>query len=736
MGHDFYKNRKYLENEMEEAQWDSSSGLDPKEILALLTAFEQQNSHMHPAVLRAKTFALMLENLQIGINPHGRFSWKVNHGVTYKPFAGGGVFDKFWGSRYYRLSPQYNSEVWERRLQASNWGVSQPDSDFWHTAPDWNDILRLGFSGLLDRAKKAKQQKQIRGMLTSQAEAFYDSVILSYGAVINCVSRIAVHAAKAGCHEMAACLEHLTKAPPSTLYEAMQLSLLYLEFEEMGIERCRTLGLIDRLYGPYYRADIEKGTLTPEDAKELFRYYFERISAGKRYADQPIGIGDVYPNGEDVTTDFTYILLETYEELQIHNPKIHIRYHEKMPRKLLHKLLSMIRNGNSSMVLICDETVYKGYEKIGIPRSLSVNYVPIGCYEPVIMGVEDARIGAAWLNIAKAVELTVHGGRDSLKDGVFGLETPADPATYEEFYALFLRHLQYILEFTMQNIVAQLPYQCIINPSPLYSGSIASCMENGRDVFDNGMLIRNDSIKCFAIGTTVDSLLAIKKFVYEDKAVTLPKLAEILKNNWAGAEKLRMRILADKNKWGNGLEEPDRLARDIYKFIASIVVNRPNGRGGVFRLAADSVNHDAIYGKNTGATPDGRMAGEPLSKNMRPTNGMEHRGVTALIQSVTTIDHTDMVDAAPLDFLLHPSAVTGTKGLEAMEAMVKVYFEKGGFAIQGNVVNSTTLREAQKHPDRYKNLQVRVCGWNEYFVNMSRLVQDDFITRAEGTESA
>ena len=125
----------------------------------------------------------------------------------------------------------------------------------------------------------------------------------------------------------------------------------------------------------------------------------------------------------------------------------------------------------------------------------------------------------------------------------------------------------------------------------------------------------------------------------------------------------------------------------------------------------------------------------PLTKNMRPTNGLERGGITGLVKSVTAIDHTDMVDAAPLDFILHPSAVAGPKGLEAMAAIVKVYFDRGGFAIQGNVVNSETLRDAQKNPDRYRNLQVRVCGWNEYFVNMSQLVQDDFIKRAEGTEA-
>lgn len=735
MNPDFYRNREYLSNEFEEAVWLPDSGLEPEALLALLTEFQQQHPDLPSAVLRARCFALMLQNIQIGINPHGLFSWKLNHGVTYKPFAGGGVFDKFWGSRYHRVSPQYMPEVWERRLQASGWGVSQPDSDFWHTAPDWNEILRLGFPGLLDRAEQAKRRKQEEGLLTAQSEAFYDAVILSYRAILDCVSRMAGYAEKAECHAMAASLENLTKAPPATLYEVMQLSLLYLEFEEMGIERCRTMGLIDRLYRPYYQSDVEEGRLTPEDARELFRYYFERLSAAKRYADQPIGIGGVYPDGTDTTTEFSYLLLETYEELGIHNPKIHVRCHKGMPRRLLNQLLSMIRNGNSSVVLINDETVYRGYEKIGIPRSLSVHYVPIGCYEPVIMGVEDARIGAAWLNIAKAVDLAMHGGVDPLKNGVFGIQTDPAPADFEAFYALFLQHLRYILEFTMENILLQLPYQNVINPSPIYSGTIASCVESGRDVFDNGMLIRNDSIKCFAIGTTVDSLLAVKKFVYEDKAVTFKELASILKNNWSGAEKLRLQILADKNKWGNGLEEPDRLARDIYRFIAGIVVNRPNGRGGVFRLATDSVNHDAIYGKNTGATPDGRLAGEPLTKNMRPTNGLERGGITGLVKSVTAIDHTDMVDAAPLDFILHPSAVAGPKGLEAMAAIVKVYFDRGGFAIQGNVVNSETLRDAQKNPDRYRNLQVRVCGWNEYFVNMSRLVQDDFIKRAEGTEA-
>ena len=229
--------------------------------------------------------------------------------------------------------------------------------------------------------------------------------------------------------------------------------------------------------------------------------------------------------------------------------------------------------------------------------------------------------------------------------------------------------------------------------------------------------------------------MAVKKFVYEQKRLTLPQLAALLENNWQGAEALRTEIRKDKGKWGNGDREADALAADIYRFCGEHIVGTPNGYGGVYRMGADSVDNAENFGRNMGATADGRLAGEPLSKNMRPVNGMEFAGITGFIRSMLALDQELFIDGAPLDFMLHPSAVSGEKGRRVLGQIIKSYFAGGGQMIQGNIVSAEMLEKAVADPDSYRNLQIRVCGWNEYFVNMKPEIQKDFIERAKGLES-
>jgi len=206
----------------------------------------------------------------------------------------------------------------------------------------------------------------------------------------------------------------------------------------------------------------------------------------------------------------------------------------------------------------------------------------------------------------------------------------------------------------------------------------------------------------------VDSLLTVKKFVYERGELTIPQLSQILRNNWREEEKLRRRVMKESVKWGNGIEEADKLAADIFNFMAQNIIGAPTRNGGVFRMGADSVDMAERYGRYTGATPDGRLAGEPLSKNLRPVIGMERNGVTAFIKSVTSVDGSLFVDGAPADFMLHPSAVSGEEGLKDMMTLVRVFMERGGMCIHGNVVDSKTLRNAMEHPE---NTPVCRCAY-------------------------
>ena len=725
-------NEKWIRNEYVQAHFNPESGLDAAALESKVRTFFENSAGMSSVMQRARSFEIIMREAQIEVNPHTLFADKINLGIRYGVWAGPSFYERIYVERYDRIFSERIPKKWAQRQFAKKAGISIPDTDFWHTCPDWNDVMRLGIPGLRKRLAEARNAKEKEGALDAETAEFYDASLLCYDSILAYMDRLYKEAVRVGNREFAECIGALSEHEPRTLYQAMELSLFYMTVEEIGRERCRSLGNLDNLFFPFYKEALESGALDREEIKDLFRFYFTKINAGKRYADQPICFGGYDGKGETAVSEMTELALDVYAELVISNPKLHIRYNEKFPDKILLKLMGMIREGNNSIVILNDATIIKAYGKIGVPAEIAARYLPLGCYEPAIPGYEDARICGSWINLAKAVELAVHGGIDSNSGEYFMLHTDPEPPTFEDFYKIYLEHLKSFVDFTMDSINSQVRFSYEINPHPVYSATLKDCVENGKDIFNNGMNVRNSSIKVFAIGTAVDSLLAVKHYVYEEKEIGLSALSDLLKNNWKGGEILRMKILKDTRKWGNNIAEADELARDIYKHMEKWIVNVPNGNGGVYRMGADSVNFAEEYGHGTGATPDGRLNGMPLSKNMRPVNGMERNGLTAFLSSALQIDQTAFVDGAPLDIMLHPSAVEGEKGIKMLAATIKEYFRRGGVSVQCNIVGAEILMAAQKNPELYPNLQIRVCGWNEYFVNMSKVVQQDFIDRAKG----
>ena len=226
-------------------------------------------------------------------------------------------------------------------------------------------------------------------------------------------------------------------------------------------------------------------------------------------------------------------------------------------------------------------------------------------------------------------------------------------------------------------------------------------------------------------------MLQLKKYVFDRKVISLEEMRKALIQNWNGFEELQRKIIADTEKYGNNLPIPDKIMTTILNHIADRYCGRKLKRGGVLRLGTDSVYHCVVHGEKTSATPDGRNAKTPISKNMCASDGMDRAGITAYIQSVLKIDSASFVDGVPLDFILHPTAVEGEKGLADFASLIKIFLDNGGFCIQGNIVSQAALKDAQLHPEKYSTLQVRVCGWNKYFVKLSKVKQDIFIKQCE-----
>lgn len=721
--HRFYEHRHALDREFSSPHFDPATGMPPAELEAALKAlFDEKYDTVPNTVLRAELFAFLYDNVQIEVNPLNPFAAKINHQRMLTQFT------NFFKAK---VMPKHSPDTLTRQRTAFEWGCV-PGIDYHHTLPNWNDIQALGFFGLRDRAVKRKLALQDDLSATEEQMAFIDSVIIVYEAILRLMERIRDHARQYPEAAMfVECMTELLSHEPRTVYQSMMMTDLFMQFYEVGVENARTFGLIDRIYEPFYLADLQAGRCDEADLRELLRYLINKYSAADRWAGQPFGLGGADENGNYGSTKLTKIILEIYDELKIYNPKIHVRYHPSMPDDLLRQILDMIRRGNSSINLMSDEVVWRGYEKLGIPRSVSRDYVPQGCFEPTLMGLEEPLICCSWISIPKAIEFAINNGRDMLTDRISGLQYATSPATYQEFYQRFLLQLDTIVHGVMRVIDEESEYAHLINPSPLYSGTFASCIDNCKDVYAGGTVYPNTSVKLCGIGTAVDSLMMVKKYVYDEKRITFEELRELLCNNWEGGEQLRLDILNEKNRYGNGLAEPDNTARDIYAHAAALIVGRKNRIGGVYRMGADSVMHCIDHAVHVGATPDGRFAKAMFSKNMCSVSGMDREGVTAAMLSVLRIDTSDLLNAAVFDFIIHPSAVEGERGMDALMALTKVYFEMGGMVLQGNIFNADDLKAAQNHPEQYANLQVRVCGWNEYFVKMTKQKQDDFIKRCQ-----
>ena len=268
-------------------------------------------------------------------------------------------------------------------------------------------------------------------------------------------------------------------------------------------------------------------------------------------------------------------------------------------------------------------------------------------------------------------------------------------------------------------------------PALVHSLSIERCVRDGKNAIGDGMKYNLTLVLQAGAGTAVDALAAIKEIVYERREMSLGELGGVMAANWAGHEELRLRMCASRRKWGSNDPLTNRLTHDLYHAFGATVNGKPNSRGGMFVAGGHSVDFFVIFGKSTGATPDGRKAGDEFSKNISSAPGADREGPTALIASMSHIDCADIPGDIILDMMIHPSLVRGEKGIATMKALVKRYFSCGGIAIHFNIFSAEELRDAQAHPERYENLQVRVCGWNVRWNDLSRKEQDAYIRRAE-----
>ncbi len=705
--------------------FDPSTGMHGDDILEGIKKQDKELAHLPHPVRKAKAFEYVLQNTRISCDPRDLFP-AIN--AIDRPLNKTIIAD--WRKEVFgEIIP----EIEKRRANYEKNGIVTIWPDYDHSAPIWDNIFDLGFKGLLDNCKQIHATKKD---LTEDQAAFYDGITVTYTAILHFLVRLHDQAQKQNHPRMATALKNISEHAPKTFYEALLVDYIYFMLSEHieGLQ-VRSLSNFDRLFYRFYQNDRQNG-VSELDIRRDLAYFFLQFTAIGNYWNQPVFLGGCKADESTEINELSYLFLDTYDKMGIYNPKIQIKVADSTPKDFILKALDMIRRGNNSIVFISDATIRKALENAGdTPEQARLCNIT-GCYEYQSQGTYVSSMN--YLNLMKPLEYALHKGCDGVTGQFAGLESP-DPASFrsfDEFFCEYKKQLAFLINGTMETVNGFEDYLSYINPQSMLSATYESCMEKGLDAMGGGA-VKNETHMLFGfLADAVDSLTNIKKFVFDSKKISLSQLRDILDQDYANHETLRLELLADRDKYGNNKDLPDSIATEISEFVCQLICGKPNAkkRGGQWNLGFHVARQSYEQAPKTASSPNGRLKGEELSKNISASMGMNREGATAAILSATKINATAFTSDASLDLGLLPSAVSGEDGLEAMYGLLMTFIKRGGHAIHINVFDADTLRAAQKEPDKYKDLQIRVCGWNVLFNNINKKEQDAFICQAEGLQ--
>ena len=666
---------------------------------------------------KAKCFAHQIRRQSIDVSPLDWFPAIAIWNRDARPFYNGGVLWRRRDEVNKRSIPKKIRDEWEALKKSGNWWVGQ---DFCHSVPDWRVILALGFPGMRARLER----------YAVKGDPFYDSLVIAMDAILEGVDRfiakakanLAKNPDSARLRKELSSLERLRREPPLSAYDMMMFVWIYFFFSEHidGIQ-CRSLTELDVFLTPYYEADLAAGRTTEAEFREHLKHFLWQWGSINNYWNQPVGFGGTRKDGSSEFNHVSKIILDVVDECNLTTPKFLVKIAPNTPDWAMDKMLDMVRRPRS-LTIVSEVSAARALKKwYGASDEECRTMVMRGCYEfSLADSANNTGVGA--VNFLKIVEQMLNDARQG----------KADWPDFEAFKAEFLARLVNISSRTLPVIRELEKVLEEINPTCCMTLSTEHALKTGQDAFSKGCPRGNhSSIGQVGVGTTVDALLAVKELVYEKRELTLKALGEIMAANWEGHEKLRLRMLRSKRKWGNNDPEANALGATLLKAFGDCINGKPNSRGGVFLASGHNARGYLGFGKGTGATPDGRKKGEEMSKNLSPTMGADTEGATALVATLASSDTTVLPEDYPLDVMLHPSVCAGQKGLEVMKALVREYHKNGGGVIQFTVFSAEELRDAQAHPEKYENLQVRVCGWNVRWNDMCKTEQDAYIRRAE-----
>jgi len=504
-------------------------------------------------------------------------------------------------------------------------------------------------------------------------------------------------------------------------------------------------GRLDQHLYPFYEKDLQNGVLTREKAKELLQALWIKFNnhpappkvgvtaeESSTYTDFAlINTGGVKADGSDAVNELSYLILDVVDEMRLTQPSSMVQISKKTPDRFLKRALGIIRTGFGQPSVFNTDVIIQELLRQGKRIEDARNGGASGCVETGAFGTE-CYILTGYLNLVKVLEITLNNGLDPKTGKRIGLETgdPAEFRSYVELFEAFKKQLNHFVDVKIEgnHTIERLYAEHL--PVPFLSLLIDDCITKGKDYNDGGARYNTNYIQGVGLGTATDSLAAVKHNVFDEKTITMTELIKALKADFNSYETLRQRLLNRTPKYGNDDDYADDITKAIFEAYYNAVEGKPNTKGGCYRINFLPTTVHIYFGKAVGATPDGRKAGEPLSEGISPVQGADRKGPTAVIKSCAKIDHAK-TGGTLLNQKFTPQLLADEEGLEKLGSLIRTYFKLDGHHIQFNVISSEMLRDAQKHPERYRNLIIRVAGYSDYFVDLSAELQNEIIKRTE-----
>ena len=609
-----------------------------------------------------------------------------------------------------------------------------------HNAIGYERVLRLGIRGLKQEvaASRTRLSANPDGLDPADLErrlAFLRAVDISLDALAHFAQRHADLArrlaAEAGDAERRAELtavadrcDHVADEPPTTFQEALQLYLFTRIASMVESYGCMPLGRFDQHLWPLLAADLEAGRIDRTGARELIELLFiklnEEIDLSSTDDCQRIMLSGQTPAGADATNELSYLAIEASVRLRLPSPKVGVRLHRATPPDFFHRVVETVQLGIAGLPEIYnDESVIPGLLRFGIPMADALDYCHDGCSEITIGGKSD--FYPTWTGVRH------------LRVFAETLAQAPEDITFDDLYADYRARLVTTIRAAVQRGNARDRGLGEISPAPFMSATLAGCVEHGLDKTWGGTIYNMTGLLGSELVNAANALAAVRQAVYEERFVSLTELRQALTANFAGlsGERLRLRLRNLCPKFGNDDPRVDDLAAEIAEVFITEGQSHANPRGGRFCPGFFDFAGYVTQVRALGATPDGRRAGESVSGHLAPVGGTDRNGVTANIQSMSRVTRLHPPMGTMFDIKLHPSAVRGETGAEKLGGLIRAFMDLDGKALQFNVVDATTLRAAQQHPEQYRDLLVRVWGFSAYFVELSLDFQEHIINRTE-----